>query len=77
MLLLAAIFQVSTVSGARRRAASAWLAEETCFPEIIPPVTVQKAVWFPILFLKRRVENICIIWTMKLLMILEDILGHT
>ena len=36
--------------GARRRAASAWLAEETHFPEIIPPVTVLKAVDFIIQF---------------------------
>ena len=28
--------------GARRRAASVWLDEETRFPEIIPPVTVLK-----------------------------------
>ena len=32
--------------GARRRAANAWLAEETRFPEIIPPVTVLKVVDF-------------------------------
>ena len=32
--------------GARRRAASAWLAEETRFTEIIPVVTVQKVVVF-------------------------------
>ena len=42
--------------GARRRAASAWLAEETRFPEIIPSVTVLKAVGFIIQF--RKKENI-------------------
>ena len=39
--------------GARRRAASAWLAEETRFPETIPPVTVLKAVGFIIQFQKK------------------------
>ena len=53
MLLLPVNFQASTVSGARRRAASAWLAEETSFPETFPPVTVQKAVCFIIQFRKK------------------------
>ena len=51
---------------ARRRAASVWLAEETCFPEIIPPVTVLKAVGFIIQF--RKEENIYILLATKLLM---------
>ena len=41
-MLFPANFQASTVSGARRSASSAWLAEETHFLEIIPLVTVQK-----------------------------------
>ena len=53
--------------GARRRAASAWLAEETCFPEIIPPVTVLKVVGFIIQL--RKKENIYILLTKKLSMI--------
>ena len=40
--------------GARRRAASAWLAEETPFPEIISLVTVLKAVDHVIQFWKKR-----------------------
>ena len=44
--------------GARRRAASAWLAEETRFPEIIPPVTILKAVGFIIQFRKKGVEHL-------------------
>ena len=67
MLLLPVNFQASTVSGARRRASSVWLAEETCFPEIIPPVIVQKAVGFIIQFQKK--ENIYIMLAKKLLMI--------
>ena len=66
MLLLPANFQASTVYGARR-AASAWLAEETRFPEIIPPVTVLKAVDFIIQFQKKGIENIYIMFAMKLL----------
>ena len=54
-------------SSARRRASSAWLAEETRFPEIIPPVTVLKAVGFIIQF--RKKENIYILLETKLLMI--------
>ena len=53
--------------GARRRAANAWLVEETCFPKNIPPVTVLKAMGFIIQF--RKKENIYILLTMKLLMI--------
>ena len=52
--------------GARRRAASVWLAEETCFPEIIPPVTVLKAVGFIIQFRKKGIENIYILLATKL-----------
>ena len=37
--------------GARRRAASAWLAEETRFPETFPSVTVLKEVGSIIQFL--------------------------
>ena len=53
--------------GTRRRAASAWLAEETCFPEIIQLVTVLKAVGFIIQLQKK--ENIYILLATKLLMI--------
>ena len=42
LLLLLAIFQASIVFGARRRAASAWLAVETYFPKIIPPTDIWK-----------------------------------
>ena len=66
-LLLHANFQASIVSGARRRAASAWLAEETHFPKIIPSVTVLKAVGFIVQFWKK--ENIYIRLATKLLMI--------
>ena len=69
LLLFPANFQGSTVSGARRRAASVWLAEETRFPKTIPSVTVQKAACFIIQFLKRGVESICILSTTKLLKI--------
>ena len=62
-------FQASIVLGSRRRAASAWLGEETRFPETIPPVTVQKAVGFIIQFHKKGVENICFLLIMKLLII--------
>ena len=62
-------FHASTVSGARRRATSAWLAGEIYFLEVTPPVIVQKAVYFPMQFLKRSGKNTCILWTMKLLMI--------
>ena len=61
-------FQASTFFGARRRAASVWLAEETCFPEIIPPVIVLRAVGSIIQFWK-KIENIYIMLAMKLLMI--------
>ena len=67
MLLLPTNFQASTVFGARRRAASAWLAEETRFPEIIPPVIVLKAVDFIIQFRKKGIENIYIMLATKLL----------
>ena len=56
--MLPAIFQASTIFGARRRAASAWLVVETHFLEIIPSVTVLKAVCFPIQFLKRKVKSL-------------------
>ena len=68
MLLLPANFHASKITGARRRAASAWLAEETRFPEIIPPVTVLKAVDFIIQFQKKGIENIYIMLATKLLM---------
>ena len=55
-------------SGARRRAASAWLAKETHFPEIIPPVTILKAVDFIIQFQNKGIENIYILLATKLLM---------
>ena len=45
--------------GARRRATSAWLAEETHFPETFPPVIVLKAVDFIIQFLKKKREKSC------------------
>ena len=61
------IFQASTVFGARRRATSAWLAKETHFPEIYPPVTVLKKVGSIIQFLK-KIENIYIQLAMKWLM---------
>ena len=60
-------FQGTNRIGARRRAASVWLAEETCFPEIIPPVIVLKAVGFTIQF--RKKENIFILLVRKFLMI--------
>ena len=69
MLLFPMNFQASTVSGARRRAASASLAEETRFLEIIPPVTVLKAVGFIIQFRKKEIENIYMLLATKLLMI--------
>ena len=55
--------------GSRRRATSAWLAEETRFPEIIPSVTVLKAVGFIILFQKKGVKNTCFLLTTRLLII--------
>ena len=55
--------------GARRRAASAWLAEETHFPETFPPVTVLKVVDFIAPFRKKEVENIYFLLTKKVLMI--------
>ena len=54
--------------GARRRAASAWLAEETRFPETFPPVIVLKAVDFIIQFRKKEIESIYILLETKLLM---------
>ena len=54
--------------GARRRDASAWLAEETRFPEIIPLVTVLKVV-FIIIFLKKEIGNTYILSAKKLLII--------
>ena len=51
--------QASIVFGARRRAASAWLAEETYFLEITPLVIVLKAVCFTIQPLK--IEGIFIL----------------
>ena len=54
MLLPPAIFQASTVFGTRRRATSAWLAEENRFLKITPPVIVLKAVYFLIQILKNR-----------------------
>ena len=44
--------------GDRRRAASAWLAGETRFPEIIPLVAVLKVVDRVIQFWKKTTENI-------------------
>ena len=52
--------------GTRRRAAKAWMAEETHFPKNIPPVTVLKAVGFIIPSQKK--ENIYTLLVMKLLM---------
>ena len=52
--------------GARRRAASAWLAEETRFAEIIPLVTVLKVVDHEIQFQKKKIENIYILFATKL-----------
>ena len=54
--------------GARRRAASAWLAEETRFTEIIPLVTVLKVVDHEIQFQKKK-ENIYTLFAMRLLTI--------
>ena len=55
------------IFGTRRMAANVWMAEETRFPDIIPPVTVWKAVGFIIQFWKQ--ENIYIRLATKLLMI--------
>ena len=76
LLLLPNNFQASIVSSSRRRDASAWLAEETRFPEIIPPATILKAVGFIIQFWKKGVENIFFLLTMRLLIIWEGTLGH-
>ena len=46
LAIVACDFSGRNSSGARRRAANAWLAAETCFPKIIPPVIVLKAVDF-------------------------------
>ena len=54
---------------ARRRAASAWLAEETHFTEIILLVTVLKVVDHVIQFQKKKTKNIYILFATKLLMI--------
>ena len=59
--------------GARRRATSAWLAEETCFPNIIPLVTVLKVVDHVFEFRKKKIESIYILFITKSLMIGEDI----
>ena len=67
LTIVACEFQGLNSFGTRRRAASVWLAEETRFPENIPPVTVLKAVGFIIQF--RKKENIYILLVMKLLMI--------
>ena len=69
LTVVACEFPGSNSFGARRRAASAWLAKETCFPEIVPPVTVLKVVGFIILFQKKGVNNICFLLTMMLLII--------
>jgi hypothetical protein len=55
--------------GARRRAASAWLAEETRFPENIPLVTVLKVVYHAIQFRKKKKENIYTLFATRLLTI--------
>ena len=55
--------------GARRRAISAWLAEETRFPEIIPPVTVLKVVGFIIQFQRKEIENIYMLLETSLVII--------
>ena len=60
-------FRPQQFFGARRRATSVWLAEETRFPENIPPVIVLKAVGFIIQF--RKKENIYILLATKLLII--------
>ena len=69
MLLFPANFQAPTITGARRRVASVWLAKETHFPEIIPPVIVLKVVEFIIQFQKKGIEDIYILLATKLLMI--------
>ena len=55
--------------GAKRRAASAWLAEETRFPENIPLVTVLKVVYHAIQFQKKKKENIYTLFVTRLLTI--------
>ena len=50
--------------GARRRAASAWLAEETRFPEIFPLVTVPKEVG-SIIQSRKNTENIYMLLVTK------------
>ena len=55
--------------GARRRATNAWLAEETHFLKITPPVTVLKLVCFTHPLLKIKRKSICILYKMKWLMI--------
>ena len=55
--------------GARRRAASAWLAEETHFPENIPLVIVLEVVYHAIQFWKKKKENICTLSATRLLTI--------
>ena len=63
LLLLPMIFQASIVFGARRRATSAWLAEETHLLKITPPVIVLKAIF--LIQIPKRIENICLLWTTK------------
>ena len=64
--------QATTVSGTRRRAASAWLAGEIHFLKITPPVIVLKAVYFLIQILK-RIENICLLDNQ----VVNDLRRHT
>ena len=49
------------VFGARRRATSAWVAKETHFLEIIPPVTILKVFCFTNPLLKIKRKGICIV----------------
>ena len=66
LTIVACDFRGLNSFGARMRVASVWLAEETRFPENIPPVTVLKAMGFVIQFQKK--ENIYILLATKLLM---------
>ena len=47
MLLLPTNFQASTVSGARRRAASAWIAEENPFSQNNPTSDIFESSFYP------------------------------